>query len=486
MSYTLPVDTHAPGDSGHTTDHNSLVDVVRGMGAVYNVLNTAYGSGGADPSGVLDSTAAIQAALNALPAGGGVVYIPPGIYKVSGTLTNNVTPTYIQGAGRWVTKINFTGTGDCIRMFNPVSGGGGFWGGGVTGLYVNGTSAGAGSTGLHIGDGEQYYLDVAVEHFNGAGSIGVHLDNTVWWTEKCHGTIWARDCTSHVVFDVSGATTSTNSFGYLDLTCYLYSQPNQDGVVVQNGAYPYHGSLVIKGNFQGSASAVSNAVLRVTGTVPAGHTGAGNGSAIGRCHLDIQTEVGSFANQPSTVIFGAALTNSIIGCYGIMDFTQGAGSFAGSNVVVSANASTFTFEGPLIGDSNLGGTFGAGGGMVTVGTKGYGKSFMSGSNGNVFAQYGDFFSATLSASITLSLTPSGVATNVQPQRKTIVIKQAAAGGPFTVTWPHAGSPTNTSPTVLWAGGTAPTMTAAANAVDVYKLETLDGITWYGQAIQNVS
>ena len=60
------------------------------------------------------------------------------------------------------------------------------------------------------------------------------------------------------------------------------------------------------------------------------------------------------------------------------------------------------------------------------------------------------------------------------------------GGPFTVTWQHNASPSVTAPTILWAGGTAPTMTATASAVDVYKLETPDGITWYGQAIQHVS
>jgi hypothetical protein len=40
--------------------------------------------------------------------------------------------------------------------------------------------------------------------------------------------------------------------------------------------------------------------------------------------------------------------------------------------------------------------------------------------------------------------------------------------------------------VKWAGGTAPTMTAAASSVDIYDLETVDGVTWYGRATQNVS
>ena len=87
------------------------------------------------------------------------------------------------------------------------------------------------------------------------------------------------------------------------------------------------------------------------------------------------------------------------------------------------------------------------------------------------------------ASVTISLTPSAEATNVQPQRKTIVITQAAAGGPYTVTWPSTGLPSNTSPTVQWAGGVAPVISAAAGATDVYLLETLNGKTWYGAARQ---
>jgi len=88
MSYTIPSDTHSPGDpTGHTTDHNRIVDVLKGSGAALNVLNTAY-SGGADPTGVSDSAAAINAALTAAASGGGgAVYLPPGTYKIGSTLT---------------------------------------------------------------------------------------------------------------------------------------------------------------------------------------------------------------------------------------------------------------------------------------------------------------------------------------------------------------------------------------------------------------
>lgn len=64
---------------------------------------------GADPTGSQDSTAALQAAFSAVPASGGVVYVPQGTYKISSALTasNN---TIIQGDGPHATVISQTST----------------------------------------------------------------------------------------------------------------------------------------------------------------------------------------------------------------------------------------------------------------------------------------------------------------------------------------------------------------------------------------
>jgi hypothetical protein len=52
---------------------------------------------------------------------------------------------------------------------------------------------------------------------------------------------------------------------------------------------------------------------------------------------------------------------------------------------------------------------------------------------------------------------------------TLVLAQDATGG-RTVTWPG---------TVKWAGGTAPTLTAAAGKVDVFTFVCADGTNWLG-------
>lgn len=96
MSYTLPSDGNAIGSTGHVTDHNNIVDVITGMGAVLNARNTAY-AGGADPTGANDSTSALQAAANA-----GLAYLPPGTYKVTSPITISTAGGGLIGNhGRW-------------------------------------------------------------------------------------------------------------------------------------------------------------------------------------------------------------------------------------------------------------------------------------------------------------------------------------------------------------------------------------------------
>src|SRR5690242_16205773 len=67
-------------------------------------------SHGADPTGAADSTSAIQDAVKALPSTGGVVYLPAGTYKMSGTVTCTTVPAYFLGDGAWATVLKFTGT----------------------------------------------------------------------------------------------------------------------------------------------------------------------------------------------------------------------------------------------------------------------------------------------------------------------------------------------------------------------------------------
>lgn len=75
-------------------------------GASVNIIDF-----GADPTGVVDSTTAVQNAIN---SGKHNVYVPAGTYKISGEL-DLPEATFLYGDG-WNSVLNYVGTGTCINI----------------------------------------------------------------------------------------------------------------------------------------------------------------------------------------------------------------------------------------------------------------------------------------------------------------------------------------------------------------------------------
>lgn len=337
-----------------------------------NVASSAYG---ADPTGASDSTAAFKSAIAAASAnGGGVVYIPSGTYKISSTLTSTTVPVYFIGDGAWASIISFTGTGDCFRIYDSSAYGQRTkFAGGFIGITLDGSDAGAGSTGIHVGDLLQYELDLTVQNFYGTGSIGVYLDNNYYWTEQLFGRIYAQNCASHVVFDWTSATatTSSGSFERCDLDIYI-DQDNAafDGVVFQNGAFTANGSLKIRGNFGSrNTTAVTSAALRLTGYQSVNGYPSYSGIVDGM--LDIGVECGSGTYTPQTIVFGAA-GNAISACYGALNFGAAGNTFSESN----NNGNVSNFIGLTSGDTSLPGQWAT-----------YGTGFPAGITGHVALRF---------------------------------------------------------------------------------------------------
>jgi len=83
------------------TDLNEQIVNVRRYGAV------------ADDS--TDNNAFIVAAIDALPASGGIIYFPPGTYRVVGSLPiNRKSNITFRGAGRWVSTIKTVSAGTAL------------------------------------------------------------------------------------------------------------------------------------------------------------------------------------------------------------------------------------------------------------------------------------------------------------------------------------------------------------------------------------
>ena len=476
-THALPPDTRAVGTGDPANDEDASVDALTAMGAGFNVLNPAF-AGGADPTGAADSEPAFAAAIAALPSAGGIITVPPGTYRLNSTVAAAIAPgqtVQINGAGLEATILNSYVTGDAVRMYGTSFSGQTYGqGSGINNLTIDGTNAGAASNGLHIGDLNAIRTNVQIRHFNGTGSANLFLENTINWTEQADIRALLVDGTQSVVFSKSG--TGTNSFGYgnFDFTIWPGAGAGQDGIVFQSGALVYHGSLRVRGNFQSSSSALTNAVLRFTGA-----------SHVAGAHLDVQVEVPTGTYKPTTVIMDGSST--INGCYGILDFSSGGGTFTPTTV----SSGQIVFTGVISGDVNLspGAAYGA---YVfgSVNTPQVLCAEINGYHGSGFPTVlADVFTWTLTANLTANMTSTfynGTKTLGIPQRVTIIIKQAASGGPYTVTWPKPGSPTTSAPAIYWAGGTAPTMTATASATDVYNLVTADGISWFGTALQAVS
>lgn len=101
----------------------------------------------------------------------------------------------------------------------------------------------------------------------------------------------------------------------------------------------------------------------------------------------------------------------------------------------------------------------------------YSESVVTAESGTDYAinlASGNIFELTLTDSCTLTFSnppASGKAGSV-----TLILHQDGTGN-RTVTWPDS---------MTWAGGTAPTLSTAANAIDVIQLFTTDGgTTWRG-------
>lgn len=89
---------------------------------------------------------------------------------------------------------------------------------------------------------------------------------------------------------------------------------------------------------------------------------------------------------------------------------------------------------------------------------------------------GNSFAVTLTENVT-TVTLSNPPASGNHGQISILFTQDGTGG-WTVTWPAS---------VLWPGGTAPTISAAASAVDRVSLATVDGgTTWYGTFSQDYS
>jgi hypothetical protein len=88
----------------YVIDLVDLENVGAPLGAPANPLDVTGAPYNADTNGVIDATATLQSCINAAAGAGETVWMPPGNYLITGTITlpNN---TKVQGAGMWYTTL---------------------------------------------------------------------------------------------------------------------------------------------------------------------------------------------------------------------------------------------------------------------------------------------------------------------------------------------------------------------------------------------
>lgn len=365
-----------------STEPRNLKDILVaiGTGNYFNVKDSAYGAEG---DGSVDDTNAIQNCINAaVAAGGGIIIIPPGTYKISSAVAVS-TSTKIQlwGYGHRATVIKNHGT--TTNAFSVNTGGAT-----VSGIVFRGIGieANTSSTGYGIscvqangvsvegvrvsGHARSIFWDTPIENRvlncqldGGSGGSGLYIDNAA-----------TRCVVSGTAFYLSGGT------------CYgIYGAANTQ----------YRGLAIVGSHFVESATATSTGIRM--GTV------SGTQAHVVGCHfysLDTAYSTGS-----SDVLSG----NAFDACTTAIA--------AGSNVVTESGSTLLSVTTFINGSVR----------SATRDTRVYTVSAISASTLNDFGNAANtVFTASGGASTTITL-PTGVSGNVY--RLSVV---NISGGAYTV------------------------------------------------------
>lgn len=163
-------------DFSYAGYHNGEAALPAPAGPVFDV--TDYG---ADATGASDATGGIAAAIAAAEsAGGGVVYLPPGLYRCDGTLQVGASGIVVRGAGVEQTRVYFTRI-DGMAYNAHLSFESAQQYGAAYPLVRDGENRSrsvyvADAAGLQVGD------DIAVGWHIGAGFVAAHAMTGIWNT----------------------------------------------------------------------------------------------------------------------------------------------------------------------------------------------------------------------------------------------------------------------------------------------------------------
>lgn len=300
----------------------------------------------------------VNSALSAAASAGiGVVKCAPVAWNwAAGTVSHDGSGLKLDLEGCAITG---SGSGDLIRMFDSSD----FdtrtvHGGGVVGFpRFYGTSMTSNSCAVHIGDIPEADVEIMTYDFNsGTDSMGLHWDNCYGHSEASHARVFTQNCMTGIVHDVNGGVTATGAHTSAKgsyMRCVLDYQgvqgddPTYKLVEWRNGAFQVGGRNGVHGNVGGSASALTQGAISITGSTPSGITEPSDSILLNvELNWDVERD-GTDANSPMTVNFGGDV-NAVVNCTGVVNFG------AGAPMQSSNSAGQWVgFIGTVGGDANL-------------------------------------------------------------------------------------------------------------------------------------
>jgi hypothetical protein len=395
MGPVIPPDNRSEGDTGHVEDHNGIAAILALLtgtapGTAPNLvaalqaltggtptqgqvlLGTTAGAAGwnqparilvppsGDTSGVAD-TANLTAAY-ALYGSSASVDLCAGVYYLKSVSLDNSQS--LRGTGS-NTVINGVTAGPTLSWHGSKSGAA--WGTNTSdfsGEMSHFELVGPGSSvhnaiGLDVGDGIDFDLrHVSIHNYCGIGGIGLHINNSynAFFTERSHFSAWIQNCATCVVHDVTSSAQWSQEFNIFDFVIQMRctddgAPTNQNGVLMQGGAWLRNGEMRLRGNCSTSAT-------------QSGSTG-GNGASV------LSLQGGSASNYYSHI------SNSWLGVQIESDNSRTYGPTTvnmGTNNFISQSAGILSFNG------NFGPAIGSGGGNFQIGAPIFGDSTLVSNN----------------------------------------------------------------------------------------------------------
>lgn len=232
---------------GVTTGHNAVhEDLAEWWNSQEGTLRR-YVPAGATESDIASALADVHA------AGGGVVELVGPAYTASSNPAFSITlPTVsLIGQGSGATVINYTGSGDCIRVApSPTTV---VQMGQLARLTIDGSGAGAGAKGVrHIDAGTTMaFDDVVIRNFSGVGSVGCCIENVGLWNERAAGSR-LQLLHNTVGLQLIGTGVNNSLFYHRWSDLRLNVGANQIGIQAKGTALLQGGDWNVLGNIDGN------------------------------------------------------------------------------------------------------------------------------------------------------------------------------------------------------------------------------------------